>query len=90
MEDRAYSFLESYINRIDTYAKEQEISKDILEDIKYNIIEKLYTSPTPIKEAFVSLTEEMRLKSEKTLSLPTFFRDGLAPISLKFGEFAIG
>ena len=53
MEDRAYSFLESYVNRIDTYAKEQEISKDILEDIKYNIIEKLYTSPTPIKEAFV-------------------------------------
>ena len=53
MEDRAYSFLESYVNRIDTYAKEQEISKDILEDIKYNIIEKLYTSQTPIKEAFV-------------------------------------
>ena len=53
MEDRAYSFLESYVNRIDTYAKEQEISKDILEDIKYNIIEKLYTSPTPIEEAFV-------------------------------------
>jgi hypothetical protein len=53
MEDRAYSFLESYVNRIDAYAKEQEISKDILEDIKYNIIEKLYTSPTPIKEAFV-------------------------------------
>ena len=53
MEDRAYSFLESYVNRIDTYAKEQEISKDILEDIKYNIIEKLYASPTPIKEAFV-------------------------------------
>ena len=53
MEDRAYSFLESYVNRIDTYAKEKEISKDILEDIKYNIIEKLYTSPTPIKEAFV-------------------------------------
>ena len=53
MEDRAYSFLESYVNRIDIYAKEQEISKDILEDIKYNIIEKLYTSPTPIKEAFV-------------------------------------
>ena len=53
MEDRAYSFLESYVNRIDTYAKEQEISKDILEDIKYSIIEKLYTSPTPIKEAFV-------------------------------------
>ena len=53
MEDRAYSFLESYVNRIDTYANEKEISKDILEDIKYNIIEKLYTSPTPIKEAFV-------------------------------------
>lgn len=53
MEDRAYSFLESYVNRIDTYANEKGISKDILEDIKYNIIEKLYTSPTPIKEAFV-------------------------------------
>ena len=27
MEDRAYSFLESYVNRIDTYANEKEISK---------------------------------------------------------------
>ena len=53
MEDRAYSFLESYVNRIDTYAEEQELSEEILEDIKYNIIEKLYTSSTPIREDFV-------------------------------------
>ena len=53
MENRAYSFLESYIKRIDTYAEEQELSEEILEDIKYNIIEKLYTSSTPIREDFV-------------------------------------
>ena len=53
MDNRAYSFLESYIKRIDTYAEEQELSEEILEDIKYNIIEKLYTSSTPIREDFV-------------------------------------
>ena len=53
MENRAYSFLESYVNRIDTYAEEQELSEEILEDIKYNIIEKLYTSSTPIREDLV-------------------------------------
>ena len=38
MEDRAYSFLESYVNRIDTYAKELEISKDILVFFNYKFI----------------------------------------------------
>ena len=40
--------------RIDnTYASDHTIAPDILEDIKYNIIEKLYSVSSPITEAFV-------------------------------------
>ncbi len=53
LESRAYDFLDSYVQRIETYANNNTINKDILEDIKYNIIEKLYTTTSPINETFV-------------------------------------
>ena len=53
LEPRAYDFLDSYVQRIETYAHNHHINNDILDDIKYNIIEKLYTAQSPINEAFV-------------------------------------
>lgn len=53
LEPRAYDYLASYVARIDTYAQDNTIAPDILEDIKYNIIEKLYTASSPISETFV-------------------------------------
>ncbi len=53
LEPRAYDFLASYIQRIDDYAALHHIAPDILEDIKYSIIEKLYAASTPISESFV-------------------------------------
>lgn len=50
MEDRAMLFLERYVQRIDDYAKTKAISTDILDDIKYSIVEKLYRFETPITE----------------------------------------
>ena len=53
LEPRAHDFLDSYVQRIETYAHNHHINNDILDDIKYNIIEKLYTAQSPINEAFV-------------------------------------
>lgn len=53
LDSHAHAFLTRYIERIDETAKAQHISRDVLEDIKYSIIEKLYTYPTPITEAQV-------------------------------------
>lgn len=53
LESRAHDYLTSYVKRIDNYANLHDITPDILEDIKYNIIEKLYIAPTPITEGFV-------------------------------------
>lgn len=53
LEPRAHDFLDSYVQRIETYAHNHHINNDILDDIKYNIIEKLYTAKSPINEAFV-------------------------------------
>ena len=53
LEPRAHDFLASYVTRIETYAHNHHINNDILDDIKYNIIEKLYTATNPINEAFV-------------------------------------
>lgn len=53
LDHHAHAFLERYIERIEHYAHEKDIANDILEDIKYNIIEKLYKSPTPINEQTV-------------------------------------
>ena len=53
LEPRAHDFLASYVTRIETYAATNNITKDILDDLKYNIIEKLYTAKNPINEAFV-------------------------------------
>lgn len=52
LEPRAHDFLDRYVQRIETYAN-KNLNKDILDDIKYNIIEKLYTASSPINEAFV-------------------------------------
>lgn len=53
LEHRAYLFLSHYIKRIDDYVREHSIAPEIVEDLKYNIIEKLYTSKTPINEQYV-------------------------------------
>lgn len=53
LEHRAHLFLTHYIKRIDDYATEHTISSEIVEDLKYNIIEKLYASQTPISEQYV-------------------------------------
>jgi hypothetical protein len=53
LESHAHAFLSRYIERIDDTATSQHISRDILEDIKYSIIEKLYSYKTPISEAQV-------------------------------------
>lgn len=53
LETHAHAFLSRYIERIDHTATSQHISRDILEDIKYSIIEKLYSYKTPISEAQV-------------------------------------
>jgi phage shock protein PspC (stress-responsive transcriptional regulator) len=49
--ENAYNFIESYVKRIEEYANQNDITKDIVEDIKYSIIEKLYRHETPIQEA---------------------------------------
>jgi hypothetical protein len=53
LETHAHAFLSRYIERIDDTAQSQHIARDILEDIKYSIIEKLYAYKTPISEAQV-------------------------------------
>ncbi len=53
LDSHAHAFLSRYVERIETIAQQQDISRDILEDIKYSIIEKLYTYHTPITEAQV-------------------------------------
>lgn len=53
LDPRAYDYLASYVSRIDIFATSNTVAQDILDDIKYNIIEKLYTSESPINEAFV-------------------------------------
>ena len=53
LDTHAHAFLSRYIERIDETAHSQHIARDILEDIKYSIIEKLYSYKTPISEAQV-------------------------------------
>lgn len=53
LEPRAHDFLDRYVQRIEIYANTNNLNKDIQDDIKYNIIEKLYTASSPINEAFV-------------------------------------
>ena len=53
LEVHAYAFLDRYIERIDHTAQSQHIARDVLEDIKYSVIEKLYSYKTPISEVQV-------------------------------------
>lgn len=50
VDNRGYEFFTRYLDNIERYAKTHNISKDILDDIKYGIVEKLYTYETPITE----------------------------------------
>lgn len=50
LEDNAQHFLARYIERIEEYAKSHSISAEVVDDIKYNIIEKLYTYEAPVSE----------------------------------------
>lgn len=50
LEDQAHHFLVRYIERIEQYAKDHAITQDVVDDLKYNIIEKLYRHDTPITE----------------------------------------
>jgi hypothetical protein len=50
LDDRAHHFLVRYIERIEHYAKDHGITQDVVDDIKYNIIEKLYRHESPITE----------------------------------------
>lgn len=50
LEDTAHHFLARYIERIEHYATEHHISREVIDDIKYSIIEKLYRYETPITE----------------------------------------
>lgn len=50
LDDHAILFLERYVDRIEKYAETHKISLDVLDDIKYGIVEKLYRFETPITE----------------------------------------
>ncbi len=50
LQDNAYNFLERYIQRMDQYAHTHTISPEIVDDIKYSMVEKLYRYETPINE----------------------------------------
>lgn len=50
LDDRAALFLERYVERIEEYAQKYNITSDVLEDIKYGIVEKLYRFEKPITE----------------------------------------
>lgn len=50
LDEKAYSFVSRYISNIEQYAKTHDISSDVLDDIKYRIVEKLYTYDVPITE----------------------------------------
>lgn len=50
LEDQAHHFLVRYIERIENYARDNSISPEVIDDIKYSIIEKLYRHETPITE----------------------------------------
>lgn len=50
LEDQAHHFLVRYIERIEAYAAADGISQEVIDDIKYSIIEKLYRHETPVTE----------------------------------------
>lgn len=50
LEDNAYHFLARYIERIEEYSVKHAVAADVIDDIKYSIIEKLYAFETPITE----------------------------------------
>jgi hypothetical protein len=50
LEDNAHHFLARYIERIEQYAASHHIAHDVIDDIKYSIIEKLYRYETPVTE----------------------------------------
>lgn len=50
LEDNAYHFLARYIDRIEQYSVTHSVSTEVIDDIKYSIIEKLYGFETPIAE----------------------------------------
>ena len=50
LEDNAYHFLARYIDRIEEYSVKHAVATDVIDDIKYSIIEKLYVFETPITE----------------------------------------
>lgn len=50
LEENAHHFLARYIERIEQYSTHHSISVEIIDDIKYSIIEKLYAYATPITE----------------------------------------
>ncbi len=49
-EDNAYHFFVRYIERIEEYATSHSVGGEVMTDIKYSIIEKLYRYETPITE----------------------------------------
>jgi|GEM_PF-473050 len=53
LEDNAYHFLARYIERIEQYSVKHTVSHEVIDDIKYSIIEKLYGFETPITESQV-------------------------------------
>lgn len=52
-EDSAGNFITAYLDRIDNYWQQNNISEELIKDIKYSIIEKLYIYENPIKESQV-------------------------------------
>lgn len=50
LEENAYHFLVRYIDRIEQYAGKHGVSQEVIDDIKYSIIEKLYRFETPVTE----------------------------------------
>lgn len=50
LEDNAYHFLARYIERVEHYSVTHSVSTEVIDDIKYSIIEKLYGFETPITE----------------------------------------
>lgn len=50
LEENAHQFLSRYIERIEQYAATHGVSREVIDDIKYSIIEKLYRFETPVTE----------------------------------------
>ena len=50
LEDNAYHFLARYIERLEQYSATHAVSHEVIDDIKYSIIEKLYAFEMPITE----------------------------------------